>query len=181
MRGRLINFARGINGKQQITVEIDGDFRSRADALRDKDLDIEIKQHREKRSKNANAYFHILVNKIAAETGESDDQVKKRLVESYGAIDKDENGLMAGVKVPHKVDITKYWPYVRYVETKIENDKIFDCYLFYKHTSDMDTKEMARLIDGAISEAQELGIETDTPEELARRKALWEEQERTKT
>lgn len=157
------------------------DFRERADRLRDKDLDIEIKQHREKRSKNASAYFYVLVNKIAGETGESDDEVKRRLVETYGTIDKDADGLMAGVKVPHKVDITKYWPYVRYVESKIENGKMFDCYLFYKRTSDMDSKEMAHLIDGAISEARELGIETDTPEELARQKALWENQERTKT
>ena len=37
----------------------------------------------------------------------------------------------------------------------------------------MDTKEMARLIDGTIREAKELGIETDTPETLARYQAEW--------
>lgn len=179
MRCRLIDISRGMNGKQRITFEIDTDFRDRADRLKGKELDIDVKQHREKRSKNANAYFHVLVNKIAGETGESDEQVKKRLVENYGAIDRDADGLLAGAKIPHTVDITKYWPYVRYVETRIENGKAFNCYLFYKHTSDMDSKEMARLIEGAISEAQELGIETDTPEELARRKALWAEYERT--
>lgn len=173
MRGRLVDLSRGMNGKQRVTLELDTDFRDQAERLREKELDIEIKQHREKRSKNANAYFHVLVNKIAAETGESDEQVKRRLVENYGAFDRDADGLMAGVKIPHKVDITKYWPYVRYVETKIENGKIFDCYLFYKHTGDMDSKEMARLIDGAVSEAQELGIETDTPETIARLKDEW--------
>ena len=181
MRGRLIDLSRGMNGKQRITLEIDTDFRETADRLKDKDLSIEIKQYKERRSKSANAYFHLLVNKIAAETGESDEAVKKRLVEEYGAIDKDANGLMAGVKVPHLVDITKYWPYVRYLETRIEDGKAFDLYLFYKHTSDMDTKEMARLIDGAISEARELGIETDTPEQIEKFKSLWAEAERKNT
>ena len=37
----------------------------------------------------------------------------------------------------------------------------------------MDSAEMARLIDGAIEEARELGIETDTPEQLARYKEEW--------
>ena len=37
----------------------------------------------------------------------------------------------------------------------------------------MDSKEMARLIDGAIETAREMGIETDTPEQMARYKELW--------
>ena len=32
---------------------------------------------------------------------------------------------------------------------------------------------MARLIDGAIAEAKELGIETDTPEQIERYKEAW--------
>jgi hypothetical protein len=32
----------------------------------------------------------------------------------------------------------------------------------------MDTKEMSILIDGIVSEAKEMGIETLTPDELAR-------------
>jgi hypothetical protein len=34
---------------------------------------------------------------------------------------------------------------------------------------------MSRLIDGAVSEAKELGIETDTPEQIAKLKSLWGE------
>lgn len=178
MRGRLIDLSRGMNGKQRITFEIDTDFRDRADRLKEKELDIDVKQHREKRSKSANAYFHVLVNKIAAETGESDDAAKARLVVEYGVVDKDEKGVMAGCIVRHDVDVTKYCPYVRYVESKIVDGVAFNCYLFYKHTHEMDTKEMARLIDGAISEAQELGIETESPDEIAKRKALWEQEEK---
>lgn len=173
MKGRLIDLSVGMNRKQRITLEVDQDVRGLYDKLAGADLSIEIKKYREKRSLSANAYFHVLVNKIAAETGESDDAVKSRLVLDYGIVDKDDDGKMVGFKLPQAVDATKYWPYVKYVETREENGKLFNCYLVYKHTSDMDSKEMARLIDGAISEAQELGIETDTPEQLARFKEEW--------
>lgn len=58
MRGRLVDLAYGLNGRQRITVEVTRDFREDFDRLREADLDIEIKKHREKRSKSANAYFH---------------------------------------------------------------------------------------------------------------------------
>ncbi len=161
-----------------ITVTVSYDFREKYDQLKDKDLDIEIKQHREIRSKNANAYFHVLVNKIAGETGESDEAVKIRLVTEYGVVDKTEDGLVLGFKLPAKVDPNRIYKYTRYVETRMENGKQFKCYLVLKETHEMDTKEMARLIDGAIEEAKELGIETDTPETLARYKAQWEAYER---
>lgn len=46
--------------------------------------------------------------------------------------------------------------------------------MVYKETHTLDTKEMARLIDGVVAEAQELGIETRTPDEIAQLKSLWE-------
>ncbi len=173
MTGRLIDMSMGMNRRPRVTLELDGNPLAKLEALKDVQLDIEIRKHRARRSLSANAYFHVLVNKIAAETGESDDAVKVRLVLDYGTIDRDKDGKLVGFKLPQAVDPSKYWPYVKYVETREENGKLFNCYLFYKHTSDMDTKEMARLIDGAISEARELGIETDTPEQLARFKEEW--------
>ena len=81
MTGRLVDMSFSLNRKQRITLEVDSDFRNLWDKLNQEPLlDIEIKKHRNKRSHSANAYFHVLVNKIAAETGESDDLVKERLV-----------------------------------------------------------------------------------------------------
>ena len=37
----------------------------------------------------------------------------------------------------------------------------------------MNTKEMSDLIDGTVSEAKELGIDTRTPDEIERMKQLW--------
>lgn len=173
MRGRLVDIVVGFNRKQRVTIELDRDFREEFDRLHGQELDIEIKKHREKRSKDANAYFHVLVNKIAAERGGKDDDVKRQLVVEYGALDRDEDGTVIGFKLPASVNVDKIYPYVRCFDTREENGKLFKCYLVYKHTSDMDSKEMARLIDGAIETAQELGIVTDTPEQLARYKEDW--------
>lgn len=178
MRGRLRDLTMNRDRTQNITVTVNTDFREKFDQLMDKDLDIEIKVHREKRSKSANAYFHVLVNKIAGETGEKDDAVKTRLVTEYGVVAKDEDGLTIGFKLPATVDVSKIYPYTRLFDQRTEGGKLFNCYLVLKHTSDLDTKEMARLIDGAIEEAKELGIETDTPETLARYREEWARYER---
>ena len=173
MRGRLVDRAIGLNRKHRITVEVDRDYREDYERLKDAELDIEIKKHREKRSKSANAYFHVLVNKIAAERGGSDEATKASLVVEYGALAKDADGLTVGFKLPASVDVSTIYPYVKCFDTREENGKLFKCYLVYKQTHLMDSKEMARLIDGAIEVAKELGIETDTPEQLARYKEDW--------
>lgn len=174
MTGRLVDISFSLNRKQRVTLEINGDFREIWDKLHQEPiLDVEIKKHREKRSLSANAYFHVLVNKIAAETGESDDEVKRRLVVSYGALARDKDGHVVGIKLPAAVDATEIYQYVRYYETRQENGKDFACYFVYKDTHRMDTKEFAHLVDGAISEAKELGIQTDTPEMVARYKEEW--------
>lgn len=176
MKGRLKDLTLNRDGTQNITVTVNFDFRNSFDSLRDTEVDVQIKKYREKRSKSANAYFHVLVNKIAGETGESDEAVKTRLVIDYGVVAKDEDGCTIGFKLPATVDVSRIYPYTRFFDQRHENGKDFNCYLVLKSTHEMDSKEMARLIDGTIEEAKELGIETDTPETLARYKEEWSRQ-----
>jgi len=173
MKGRLIDLSFGMNRKQRITLEVDGDFRNDFDQLKDFDVSVEIKKYREKRSKDANAYFHVLVNKIAEAQGLGNDEVKKSLVLEYGALAKDEDGYTVGFKLPASVNIDKIYPYAKIFDVREENGRTFNCYLVYKHTHELDSKEMARLIDGTIYVANDLGIETNTPEQLAKYKEGW--------
>ena len=158
MTGRLVDMAFTLGGKQRVTLEINGDFREIWDKLHQEPvLDVEIKKHREKRSLSANAYFHVLCNKISAETGESEDAVKRRLVVSYGALARDKDGKPVGLKLPPTADPSDFYPYVRLYETRKENGKDYSCYFVYKESHKMDSKEFAHLVDGAIEEAKELG------------------------
>lgn len=161
-----------------ITVTVDYDFREKFDQLKDKDLDIEIKQHRERRSKNANAYFHVLVNKIANEIGENEEVTKVRLVTSYGPLARTEDGKYLMFILPRSADATDFYKYAVLYDQRVVNGRKVNMWKVYKDTHMMDTKEMSRLIEGAIAEARELGIETATPKELAEMQAKWEEYDR---
>lgn len=168
MKGRILDFAMSFGGKQRITLELDTDFREGYETLKEADLEISIKKWRAKRSKDANAYFHVLVNQIAVARGLSDEEVKIDLVTQYGTYARDDDGKIIGFKLPSAVDVDTIYPYTRMYKEVEENGKSYKCYLVYKQTRDMDTKEMSHLIEGAITVAQELNIDTDTPEERAR-------------
>ena len=172
MRGRLIDFSFGYNRKQRVTIELDSDFREGFDALKGADVEVGIKKWRARRSKDANAYFHLLVNEIAIARGLSDDEVKRMLVVEYGTLARYEDGQVIGFKLPPSVHVENIYPYTKLYKQVEENGKPFSCYLVYKRSSEMDTKEMAHLIDGTVSEAQELGIDTDTPDQRARWEGL---------
>ena len=92
----------------------------------------------------------------------------------YGALAKDEDGNTLGAMLPVTADMDDFYPYYRLYKTMTLEGREYNCYLFYKRTHTMDTKEMARLIDGAIYVAKGLGIDTDTPEQIARYKEEWQ-------
>lgn len=167
MKGRIVDYVMTFGGKQRITLELDSDFREGYEALKEAELDISIKKWRVKRSKDANAYFHVLVNQIAVARGLSDDEVKRDLVVQYGTIARDEDGMKIAFKLPAAVDVDNIYPYTRMYKEVEESGKSFKCYLVYKQTREMDSKEMSHLIEGAITVAQELNIDTDTPERAA--------------
>ena len=174
MRGQLRDLTFGAKGEQHITITVTSDFRESYDALKDTDINVEIKKWRRPRSRDANAYFHVLVNKIAEAQSLGDDEVKRSLVVEYGALAKDEDGNTLGAMLPVTADMDDFYPYYRLYKTMTLEGREYNCYLFYKRTHTLDTKEMARLIDGAIYVAKGLGIDTDTPEQIARYKEEWQ-------
>ena len=174
MKGRLKDLTFGAHGEQHITITVTSDFQESYDALKDTDINVEIKKWRKPRSRDANAYFHVLVNKIAEAQSLGDDEVKRSLVVEYGALAKDEDGNTLGAMLPVTADMDDFYPYYRLYKTMTLEGREYNCDLFYKRTHPMDTKEMARLIDGAIYVAKGLGIDTDTPEQIARYKEEWQ-------
>ena len=167
MKAKLIEHIVLSCGLQRLTIETDEDFRQKYDDLKDHDVRVEITKYRKPRSLDANAYFHVLVNKIAAITSASDDDVKRDLVIKYGTVARDDDGGVVAAKLPASVDIALFYPYARCYNTEDEDGRSFNCYIFYKRTRDLDTAEMSHLIDGTVSEAKDLGIETLTPDQLA--------------
>lgn len=143
--------------------------------LEDAEYELSIKKVGKKRSLNANAYFHVLVSEIAEVMGIGLEQCKVNMNIEYGTIAKDENGKKIGFMLPQNVDVNTLYKYTKWFDEREVNGVIFNCYIVFKETHTLDTKEMARLIDGTVQEAKQLGIETATPDELAQMKALWGE------
>lgn len=135
----------------------------------DEFVDIEVKKHREKRTSDANAYFHLLVDKMSKALRATADEVKHRLVCDYGS-----DGVYVRLSATANIDSfgVKYY---RLIGENTGTQKRCNDYLVYKPTHEMDKAEMARLIDGTVEEAKQLGIETRTPDELAELKSLWGE------
>ena len=130
--------------------------------------------YKETRSLNANAYFHLLVGKIAEAMNLGADEVKVKMVLDYGVV-ATECGEPVVVALPKAANASDYYTYARWIsDFTAKNGKEYSQYIFYKRTHTLDKTEMARLIDGVVYEAQELGIETRTPEELASLIENWE-------
>lgn len=137
-------------------------------------LKVAFSWYREKRSLNANSYFHVLVSKIAKTMQIGEEEAKKKLVLEYGTMATDGGDPIIAA-LPKNAEIENYYPYAKWIGDFVaKNKKKYSQYVFYKQTHTLDKAEMAKLIDGVVYEAQQLGIETRTPDELASLIEKWE-------
>jgi hypothetical protein len=156
--------------KPTLTLEVNerNDFESIVDDLKDKDkLSIEIKPFRQHRSLNANAYCWVLIGKIADVVRAGKDEVYLKCLKRYGQSEL--------ISVLSHVPIGNYLKYYEEAGESKLNGKMFTHYRVYKGSSEFDTREMSIFIDGVVSEAKDLGIQTETPNQLAEMKARWGE------
>jgi len=118
-----------------------------------KQLVVEIKQYRQKRSLDANSYMWLLLSEMAAVMKTTKDELYLIMLERYG--------IFTHVVVkPNVVDKVKQeWRTVRELgevningKTGIQLQCFFGSHLY-------DTKEFSVLLEGIISEAKDLGIE----------------------
>lgn len=167
MRGKWSNIFRDIKtGKWLIQFEVDEV--SGYDELKDADLDISVKKHREKRSLDANAYAWVLMSKLAEIHGTSKEEVYESMLQKYGALDQDELGYIT-ITMIDRIPIERVGGHWKFIG---KNDG-FNSYIMIKGSSEMDSKEMSVFIDGIVSECKEMGIETLPPDELERMTEQW--------
>lgn len=137
----------------------------------DKDKKYEVKEVKKQRSNNANAYFHALVNKLARYYTISDTDMKIKMNLDYGTIARFEDGRIKGCKVPKGTNMKEIYKYSKWYKSDENED---DCYIFYKETHTLNTKEMAQLINGVIQECEDVGIETKPQNEIESLLRSWD-------
>lgn len=134
---------------------------------RGKELSVEIKQYRHKRSLDANGYFWALLSEMAGALHTSKDELYLLMLERYGVF----THIVVKPNVVEKVK--EEWRTVRELGEVTINGKTGIQLQCFFGSSTYDTKEMSVLIEGVVSDAKELGIETMTPAELAAMKQEW--------
>ena len=154
--------------KWQITLEVD-EQPTVYDELKEQELSIELKKYRKKRSLDSNSYQWVLCSKIAEKLGTSKEEVQDMMIQRYSDFDKDEDGYIT-ITMLDRIPVSKLGGHWKLIG---RNGK-FNSYMRLVGSSEMDSAQMARLLDGVVSEAKELGIPTETPDEIERMKALWQ-------
>lgn len=130
-------------------------------------LNIDLKKYRKRRSLNSNNYAWELITQIANIVGNSKEEVYLEMLKRYGQSQM--------ISVLAEIDVSKILRYYEEAGQSILNGKTFKHYKVYTGSSEMDTKQMTILIDGIVSEAKELGIETMPPNELKALKESWKQ------
>lgn len=139
----------------------------------EKDYMVKIEPVKRKRSLNSNAYAWVLMTEIANVLRSDKDEIYVEMLKRYGQIAEDKDGNKIVFSVRSDIDATSFYKYLERIGTGTVNGTEFTHYRALKGSSEFDTHEMSIFIDGIVSEAKNLGIETLPPDEVARMNAAW--------
>ena len=156
-------------GGADLILHIEG--RPDTDGL-DGDLRLTLTKWRERRSKDANAYFHLLAGKLADAMRMSKPKMKNYLLYHYGQWCRDSDGNLVVIKTNADEDELIQRSDLHCWFLKVAPDGT-PMYVLLEHSRFYDTREMSILIDGVVSECKGQGIDTMTPAELTELKEKW--------
>lgn len=176
-----------LTGKMNITLEANeaSVIREGYDKIKNLEkLSVRIVRYREKRSLDANAYYWKLLSKVAEAMHVSMPFAHNFFLRRYGQIELFDDQAVY-VVIPDTDEAEKrVWEAETYhlkptSQVKTGKDgRMYRTYMMLRGSSSYDTKEMSKLIDGLVSEAKEMGIETLPPNELEHMKAMWGKNEK---
>lgn len=126
------------------------------------DKTYEVKDWHPKRSLTANGYYWALLGELTGVLGAAREEIHGELLRRYSVpyLGKDGNPVTL-VSRRDPDELPGHW-----VLRKVQGDR--KGYMRIKGSSDMDSKEFSRLLDGLISECKEVGVETLPPHEVER-------------
>lgn len=134
-----------------------------------KEWEVEFKQVRRKRSLSANAYSWVLIDKLSRKLGLSKIDVYREHIRLYGTCQ------LISMKAEAVERFISIWESngIGYI-AELLNEALGEAeILAYPGTSQYNTAEMARFIDGLVTECREQGIETMEPERLKSLVEAW--------
>jgi len=188
MTGKYLSVTKDIiTNKVVLTLEVNEEIQAleNYENLKDKSLNVTIKEHKEKRSLNANAYFHTLADKLRFKIEEkpiSMARMKNLLIADYGQVQYiNDEQMIYKTNAPEEYMLELETIHSKCVKISKENDKEIYFYRIYRGSSTYNTEEMSKLINGTVEECKLQGIETMAPTELNRLLEMWGKNEKHNT
>lgn len=140
---------------------------------KDRPYDLTIKEHREKRSLDANAYAWVLIGKIADALRITPKEIYRQAIQDIGG-----NYEVIPIKEAAADRFKEIWeaqglgwPCMDMGKSKIPGYRNLRAYY---GSSTYDTRQMSALIDHIVQDCKQLGIETLTPDKLAAMMGEWD-------
>ena len=172
VQGKIVGFEPDfIHHKPKLILELTrqdnlGDYSK----LKDEEvLNIKIEKPTKKRSRNANNYAWELLTQIADLIGSTKEEVYREYIR--------QKGIYRAVTLNNEAinTFTHLWQDkgLGWICEPLEKGDKETTLLAYYGSSSYNTKQMANFIDYVVNEAKELGIQTETPDEIERMKATW--------
>ena len=153
-----------VTGKWNLQVELNEEAQEARELIVHERLDIRLKQHKDKRSLDANAYYWVLLTKLARVHGWTNDEAHNRLLRRYGQIERVDGNLLA-VYLPDTEEtendiLSKVEYHLKPLpKTVVTRDgEIKRVYILLRGSSAYNTEEMAQLISGLIQDCRDSDI-----------------------
>lgn len=172
LTGRLFGFSRDFITKKPIIQFIINEEPNGIEDFQYKDLKLKVSKITNPRSLDANAYFHVLCDKLRQKLGISMARCKNLLITSYGQIEYLSEGQALVYKTNAPVEYIQELEAAHMKFIQKGEDGAF-WYKVYRGSHTYDSSEMHKLLEGTIQECQIQGIETKTPDEIRKMEALW--------
>lgn len=176
IEGKKADFEFLENGNLKLSFEIDKSNRFRLfqglSKLKDLDLDIKVDKHRKKRSLDANKYFWLLCTKLSDVLNTPKEDIYRSYIKAVG----DYTPLP--IKEKAVEEFKRKWGSKGegWFAEVIDDSKLpgYKLVFAYYGSSTYDTKRMSRIIDMAVQDCKDQGIETLTPDQLKEMMSAWE-------
>ena len=171
MKARLHDLSLARDGGYLLTIATRENIGPLFDELHETDVDVTVKKHREKRSLDANAYFWVLVDRLAEKTQIPKTDIYRRYIREIGG-----NHEMVCVIDSAVEKLRSGWEHNGLGwQTDTMPSRIPGCtnVILYYGSSTYNTRQMSHLIDMAVYDCYEQDIETLPPDKLAGMMEEW--------
>lgn len=175
-----------VTGKPVVSLEADGDkqtlFQMFEELRAAESLTIKIGKTQRKRSLDANAYYWLLLGKLSKALKVSSSHCHNLMLRRYGVLEEFD-GKVVYLVVPDTEEATRTADEAETYHIKPTSNVregrdglMYRTYLLLRGSHKYTREEFSHLVEGLVDECKQVGIETATPDEIARMMSLYKEE-----